>query len=68
MNQKIINEICKKLGIEPIVDLPLPSEEEFEKMHNMFGWHTFDRSYHTEVAYNNFKQGYILSEIRKRIN
>lgn len=70
MSQEMINKICRRLGIEPIIDLPLPSEDEFEKMHNALAniaYDTMVRAYNKPVAFSNFKMGYIASEIKKRI-
>lgn len=67
MSQEEINEICKKLGVAPILDMSIPSEMEFEEMFKNYGCHTYDDGWEQVVAYNNFKLGYMLSEIKRRI-
>lgn len=67
MNQEEINEICKKLGVSPILDMPIPSEMEFEEMFENCGCHAYDDDFEQAVAYNNFKAGYMISEIKRRI-
>lgn len=68
MNQKRIEEICKKLGVAPILDMPIPSEIEFKEMFENCGVNLlYDDDWEAAVAYNSFKLGYMLSEIKRRI-
>ena len=68
MEQKEIDGICQKLGIAslPIADLQLPSEEELEKKFETTGCYAYDDEFEQAVAYNNFKNGYVLAMIEKR--
>lgn len=67
MNQKEIRSLCERLGIEPIPDIQIPSEKEFEKMFNSCGCHIYDDAWEKSIAYSNFKSGYMLCEIKKHI-